>query len=225
MFDDVQIFNNSKWQRFLPSVLWRCWLGGWKGIRPVKNLSGGVVAWLSVWSKMQTCTWPSWCHCHSLSLASVKSRLVLPFWYQLTWVVPEKGPLNGCVCVCVRDCCFFWLYFVCCSDLLFYRFTAVTPEPRLNSTAILFAATSSLMRKTLITTWCSISTSHLTSLRMRGSPEDALLFTVLWASIGAVRWQSRIQWFISSVAQSRPQYTCARSEVCCCRTKTSRTSW
>jgi len=36
-----------------------------------------------------------------LSLASVKSRLVLPFWYRLTWVVLEKGPLNGCVCVCV----------------------------------------------------------------------------------------------------------------------------
>jgi len=31
--------------------------------------------------------------------ASVKSRLVLPFWYRLTWVVPEKWPLNGCVCV------------------------------------------------------------------------------------------------------------------------------
>ena len=25
----------------------------------------------------------------------------LPFWYRLTWVVPEKGPLNVCVCVCV----------------------------------------------------------------------------------------------------------------------------
>ena len=35
------------------------------------------------------------------SLASVKSRLVLPFWYWLTRVVPEKGPLNGCVCVYV----------------------------------------------------------------------------------------------------------------------------
>ena len=35
--------------------------------------------------------------CHSLSLASVKSRLVLPFWYRLTRVVPDKGPLNGCV--------------------------------------------------------------------------------------------------------------------------------
>jgi len=35
-------------------------------------------------------------HCHSLSLASVKSSLVFP----------EKWPLNGCVCVCacVRAC-------------------------------------------------------------------------------------------------------------------------
>jgi len=45
--------------------------------------------------------WPSWCYCHSLSLASVKSRLVLPFWYWLTRVVLDKGPLNRCVCVCV----------------------------------------------------------------------------------------------------------------------------
>ena len=64
-----------------------------------KALSGGVLAWLSVWSELQTCICPSWCHCHSLSLASVKSRLVLPFWYWPTRVVPEKGPLNGCVCV------------------------------------------------------------------------------------------------------------------------------
>jgi len=28
-------------------------------------------------------------------------RLVLPFWYWLTWVVPEKGPLNMCVYVCL----------------------------------------------------------------------------------------------------------------------------
>ena len=84
----------------LPSVLWRCWLGARKGILSVKN-SGGVLVWSSVWSKVQTCIWPSWCHCHSLSLASVKSRLVLPFWYWLIWVVQEKGPLNGCVCVCV----------------------------------------------------------------------------------------------------------------------------
>ena len=54
--------------------------------------------------EVQTCIWPSWCHCHSLSLAPIKSRLVLPSWYRLTWVVPDKGPLNGCVCVCVCVC-------------------------------------------------------------------------------------------------------------------------
>ena len=48
----------------VPSVLWRCWLGGRKGIRPVKKLSSGMLVWLSVWSKVQTCIWPSWCHCH-----------------------------------------------------------------------------------------------------------------------------------------------------------------
>ena len=54
-----------------------------------KKMNGGVLAWLSIWSKLQTCLRPSWCYCHSLSLASVKSSLVLSFWYRLTWVVPE----------------------------------------------------------------------------------------------------------------------------------------
>ena len=81
-------------------------VGRQEGHPACKKLSGGVLVWLSVWSEVHTCIWPSWCHCHSLSLASVKSRLVLPFWCRLTWVVPEKGPLNGCVCVCV--CCLDW---------------------------------------------------------------------------------------------------------------------
>jgi len=64
---------------------------------PLWRMSGGLLAWLSVCSKVQSCIRPSWCHCYSLSLATVKSRLVLPFWYRLTRVVPDKGPLNGCV--------------------------------------------------------------------------------------------------------------------------------
>jgi len=36
-------------------------------------------------------------HCHSLSLALGKSRLVLPFRYRLTWVVLD-GLLNGHCC-------------------------------------------------------------------------------------------------------------------------------
>ena len=78
-------------------------LVGWQeGHLACIKLSGEVLAWLSVWGKVQICIWPSWCHCHSLSLDSVKSRLILPFWYQLTRAVPDKGPLNGCCCHC---CC------------------------------------------------------------------------------------------------------------------------
>ena len=65
-------------------------------------LSGGLLAWLSVWSEVQACIWPSWCHCHSLSLASVKSGLVLPFWYWLPQLVLEiRAVKRVCVCLCV----------------------------------------------------------------------------------------------------------------------------
>jgi len=81
-------------------VLWRCWLGGRKGIRPVENWAVGCWrGYLSGARCRLKCIWSSGCHCHSLSLASGKSRLVLPFWYRLTRVVPDKGPLKGCVCV------------------------------------------------------------------------------------------------------------------------------
>ena len=70
----------------------------------VKKLSSGVMAWLSVWSEVHTCIWPSWCHCHPLSLAPVKSRLVLPFWYRFTRVVPDKGPLSGCKMAAKINC-------------------------------------------------------------------------------------------------------------------------
>ena len=64
-------------------------VGRQEGHPACKKLSGEVLARLSVWSEVQTCIRSSWCHWHSLSFASVKSRLVLPFWYRLTRVVPE----------------------------------------------------------------------------------------------------------------------------------------
>ena len=66
-------------------------VGRQEGHLACKKQSGGVLAWLSVWSEVQTCVWPSWCHCHSLSLAPVKSRLVLPFWYRLIQVSWKRG--------------------------------------------------------------------------------------------------------------------------------------
>ena len=61
----------------VPSMLWRCWLGSRKGIRPVKNWVVGC--WRGyIWSEVQTCIWPSWCHCHSLSFASVQEAQLSP---------------------------------------------------------------------------------------------------------------------------------------------------
>jgi len=97
----------------LPSVLWHCWLGGRKGIRPVKKLSGGMLAWLCIWVKVQICMWSSWCHWHPLSLAPVNpdwgfTFLVLPLWCWLIQVVPDRiqegHKMVVCVCVCVRAC-------------------------------------------------------------------------------------------------------------------------
>jgi len=50
-------------------------VGRQEGHPACKKLSGGVLAWLSVWSEVLSC------------------------WYWLTRVVPDKGLLNGCVCV------------------------------------------------------------------------------------------------------------------------------
>jgi len=72
-----------------------------------------VLAWLSLWSGVHTCIWPSWCYCHSLSLTSVKSRLVLPFWYRLIRVVPDKGPTWSdfitWTTLKIHDCVIDWL--------------------------------------------------------------------------------------------------------------------
>ena len=50
-------------------------VGRQEGHQASKKLSSGVLAWLSVWSEMQTCIWPSWYHCHSLSLASATIQI------------------------------------------------------------------------------------------------------------------------------------------------------
>ena len=90
--------NNYYYTHFKAFSALTLLVGQQEGHPACKKLSGEVPAWLSVWSEVQTCIWPSWCHCHSLSLASIKSRLVLPFWYWPTRIVLEKGPLNGCGC-------------------------------------------------------------------------------------------------------------------------------
>ena len=87
-------FDAVGWATGRASVLWK--------------LSGGVLAWLSVWSEVQTCIWPSWCHCHSLSLASVKCRLV-------TSLVPARksSPRKRAVWRVSAYDLYCWLVFLC----------------------------------------------------------------------------------------------------------------
>ena len=75
-------------------------VGRQEGHLACKKLSCGLLAWLSVWSKVQTCIWPSWCHCHSLSLASAKSRLVFTFLVTAYPGSPGKWAVKR-VCVIV----------------------------------------------------------------------------------------------------------------------------
>jgi len=87
---------------FMPLVLWCCWMGGRRGIWPVKSewWDAGMVICLG---EVQICIWPSWCHCHSPSLAPVISRLVLLLWYELTRVILDKFQRAvKWMCVCFK---------------------------------------------------------------------------------------------------------------------------
>jgi len=95
LFDQVlhlyhsEIYHTSGMWYVIPSVLWCCW----KGIQPVQNWVLGC--WHGYLSGLNT-------DLHITQLISLpltvscssKSRLVLPFWYWLTRVALDKGPLN-----------------------------------------------------------------------------------------------------------------------------------
>jgi len=89
----IKIFNSLNFLKDSFSAL-TLLVGQQQGHLACKQLSGGVLAWLSLWGEVHICIWPSWCHCHSISCSS-KSKLVLPEWFcQLTKVVLKKRPLN-----------------------------------------------------------------------------------------------------------------------------------
>jgi len=67
-------------------------------------MSGGVLAWLSAWGKVQICMAQLMPLPLTVSCSS-KSTLVFPFWYRLTRVVLDKRPLNGCIYyLCMYRC-------------------------------------------------------------------------------------------------------------------------
>ena len=69
------------------------------------KLSGEVLAWLSVWSEVQTCIRPSWCHCHWLCHVPVKSRLVFTLLVLAHLGSPGQRAIKRvCVILSVSTC-------------------------------------------------------------------------------------------------------------------------
>jgi len=146
----------------MPSVLWRCWLGGRKGIRSVKNW---VVGW--------------WCGClgwgADLHIAqkmplpltiscSSKSRLVLtfpvlPFWYLLTRVVLDifQKSSKTVVCVCVHNVHNLWAkvtkYYYSC----IFHVVIIYPAK-----LIVSSSTTVLIQDSFSSTAGSFLTQHIT---------------------------------------------------------------
>ena len=85
----------------LHSVLWRCWLGSRKDIRPLKNLEwwgAGVIVcleWDADLHMAQLMPLPLTVSCFS------KIQTGFTFLVPVNLGSPGKGPLNGCVYVCV----------------------------------------------------------------------------------------------------------------------------
>ena len=74
-------------------------VGQQEGHPACKKLSGGVLAWLSVWSEVRRGADLHMAQLMPLPLAvscSSKIQIGFTFWYRLTQVVLEKRPLNGC---------------------------------------------------------------------------------------------------------------------------------
>jgi len=90
--------------RVLPSVLWHCWLGVRKSIRPVKNW---VMRWWHGYLSKARCRWlaygPVDATATPSSLASLKSRIVLPSGASLPRLSWKRG---RCLGECrLANCC------------------------------------------------------------------------------------------------------------------------
>ena len=68
----------------------------WEEGQACKKLTGGLLAWLSVRSKLQTCIWPSWCHCHS---CFSKTQISFTFLVPALLGSPGQTAIKR-VCVC-----------------------------------------------------------------------------------------------------------------------------
>jgi len=98
------------------------------------------------------CVWSSWCHCHPQipsSLASFKSRLILPTWYWLTHFVLEKRSLNGCGSVVVVVWYTTYYHCYCYSRYYWFCYHAFT-HPVDGAEDILFFICQSISASSLL---------------------------------------------------------------------------
>jgi len=59
-----------------------------------------VLAWLSVWSEVQSCIWPSCCHCHSPSLCFNKIQIGFTFLVPARPGGPGQRAVKRVLCIC-----------------------------------------------------------------------------------------------------------------------------
>ena len=109
----------------LPSVLWRCWLGGRKGIRPVKTerWGAGMVICLERGADL---------HMTQLMPLPLTVSCFSEIQISFTFLVPRypgspgQRAVKRCVCVCVCVCCLIW----CCQATVTWRRQGSTPPRR-----------------------------------------------------------------------------------------------
>jgi len=74
-------------------VLWCCWLGGRKSIRPVKT------EWWGAGMVQMICIWSSWCHCHPVISCWYHWHPIvscfIKMWIGLTLLVPVYQACPG----------------------------------------------------------------------------------------------------------------------------------
>ena len=82
----------------LPSVLWCCWLGGRKGIRPVKNWVMGCWHGYLSGARCRLAYGPADATATRCLLLFSKIQIGFIFLVPAHLGRPGKGPLNGCMC-------------------------------------------------------------------------------------------------------------------------------
>jgi len=85
------IYLQDRWG--VPSLLWHCWIGVRKSIRPAKNWV--MRCWCGYLSRERCkwswfCIWFSWCHCHPIISCFIKIHISLSFWCQLVPLLTNR---------------------------------------------------------------------------------------------------------------------------------------